>query len=224
MTVRGNGIILLFMNDGSFIRKGGAMARIKSQTKGREIIQAAMELFAEKGFFYTNVKEIAERANVGVGTVYIYFDNKDNILIELFIAFLDRVIRDIQTILDTQLHPLEKFKRVLRTVAEILSENMDMARVFLVELRQTTEALSYLAPKLEKEYNFLIKKLLQEAKDQGYVRQDINVHIVSIASLGLIEALLFDWVTNKYSKEKLFSMFDQAIEYFVFGFEGREHE
>ncbi|HPJ70705.1 MAG TPA: TetR/AcrR family transcriptional regulator C-terminal domain-containing protein, partial [Candidatus Mcinerneyibacteriales bacterium] len=81
---------------------------------------------------------------------------------------------------------MEKFKRVLRTVAEILSENMDMARVFLVELRQTTEALSYLAPKLEKEYNFLIKKLLQEAKDQGYVRQDINVHIVSIASLGLI--------------------------------------
>ena len=82
--------------------------------------------------------------------------------------------------------------------------------------------MSYLAPKLEKEYNVLIKKLLQEAKEQGYVRSDINVHIVSIASLGLIEALLFDWVTNKYSKEKLFSMFDQAIEYFVFGFEGKE--
>ena len=111
------------------------MARVKSRTKGQEIIQAAMELFAEKGFFYTNVKEIAERANVGVGTVYIYFENKDNILIQLFMEFLSQVIRDIQSILDKPMHPLEKFKRVLRAVAEILSENMDMARVFLVELR-----------------------------------------------------------------------------------------
>ncbi len=202
-------------------KKGGIMARVKSEMKEQKIIAAAMELFAKKGYYYTNVKEIAAKADVGVGTVYIYFENKDEILIKIFKDFFNNVSSRINDILEKNIGAMEKFKLGLGVLIDRLSRNIDMARVFVVELNQSHQALSHLSPIIFKQYYRWMTALLEEAKDDNVMRDDVNVNIISISAFGILQALLSDWVTNKYSKEKLLNMQDIAIDYYIKGIERR---
>lgn|GEM_PF-2122402 len=199
------------------------MARTKSDMKEQQIINAAMELFAQKGYFYTNVKEIADKANVGVGTVYIYFQNKDEILITLFKGFFSKVAERISQVLERDMNTLDKLKLALRVLIDRLSQNIDMARVFVVELDQSHQALSHLSPLIFKQFYRWISALVEEAQEQNLLREDININIMSISAFGIIQALLSDWVTNKYSTQKLLNMQDIALEYYMKGIERRSN-
>ncbi len=191
--------------------------------KEQQIINAAMELFAQKGYFYTNVKEIADKANVGVGTVYIYFQNKDEILITLFKGFFSKVAERISQVLERDMNTLDKLKLALRVLIDRLSQNIDMARVFVVELDQSHQALSHLSPLIFKQFYRWISALVEEAQEQNLLREDININIMSISAFGIIQALLSDWVTNKYSTQKLLNMQDIALEYYMKGIERRSN-
>src|SRR5512134_1935989 len=70
------------MNGGSFIDRH--MARRRSDDKRQRILQAAVKVFARKGYHGAKVAEIARRANVADGTIYLYFRNKEDILVSLF--------------------------------------------------------------------------------------------------------------------------------------------
>ena len=67
------------------------MEKISTDEKRLEILDAAMRLFSERGFERTTVDEIATLANVGKGTIYLYFENKEP---DLFCGDRDRVIGD----------------------------------------------------------------------------------------------------------------------------------
>ncbi|MGD2105899.1 MAG: helix-turn-helix domain-containing protein, partial [Anaerolineae bacterium] len=61
----------------------------RAKTRRREILQAAAGLFAEKGYQRTAVKEVAERAGIAPGTIYLYFDSKGDLLVELMIRLAE---------------------------------------------------------------------------------------------------------------------------------------
>ena len=65
------------------------------RTKHQKIIQAAAKVFAEKGFYNSRVSEIAKEANVADGTIYLYFKNKDDILISLFEEEFGQIVENI---------------------------------------------------------------------------------------------------------------------------------
>jgi TetR/AcrR family fatty acid metabolism transcriptional regulator len=69
---------------------------MKDETKHQKIIQAAAKVFAEKGFYNSRVSEIAKEANVADGTIYLYFKNKDDILISLFEEEFGRIVENIR--------------------------------------------------------------------------------------------------------------------------------
>ena len=63
----------------------------KSQEKKNAILKATLELIAEQGFHGTSISQIADRANVNVGSIYYHFDNKDDILNALYIECKTRI-------------------------------------------------------------------------------------------------------------------------------------
>ena len=65
------------------------------QDKQEKIITAAIELVAENGYFNTTVSQIAKKANIAVGSVYLYFDNKDSILHHIFGTFVENLKTNI---------------------------------------------------------------------------------------------------------------------------------
>ncbi|HMA69087.1 MAG TPA: TetR/AcrR family transcriptional regulator C-terminal domain-containing protein, partial [Candidatus Mcinerneyibacterium sp.] len=118
---------------------------------------------------------------------------------------------------NSKTEPLTKLLNGLRYMVNKLSEDIDMAKVFLVELRQSNKALNFIAPKIQKDYEKLIKKLLDEAKDQGLLNENIDTQVISISTFGLIETMLFDWLNRGYSKEKLIDNMEKTARYFVNG-------
>jgi len=183
-----------------------------------KIVNSATKLFAEQGYFCTSVNQIAKNAEVAVGTIYVYFDSKDEILIELFIDYFRKLMEEIEEkFQNSKTEPLTKLLNGLRYMVNKLSEDIDMAKVFLVELRQSNKALNFIAPKIQKDYEKLIKKLLDEAKDQGLLNENIDTQVISISTFGLIETMLFDWLNRGYSKEKLIDNMEKTARYFVNG-------
>jgi len=191
--------------------------RKRNDDKQKRILQAARQLFSERGFFYTNVKDIAEKADLGTGTVYLYFESKDDVLIKICMDTFKHVIEDAGKILDSELLPLEKFRKIIGSLIEVMTEDVNISRMFLIEMRQTNEALKNFMPELRKMFIDLIAKLIEEARQQNLIKEWVEPEIVGIASFGIIDSLLFDWVTKGYTKTDLLIKLEKSINSFVYG-------
>ena len=102
-------------------------------TRQREILDAAASLFAEKGYERTPVKEIAEQAEIALGTIYIYFDGKRDILI----AIADRVIRQAWSEMQAQMADMDSetyIATVFQNILGFVHENQDFLQALIPEI------------------------------------------------------------------------------------------
>jgi TetR/AcrR family fatty acid metabolism transcriptional regulator len=121
--------MLLLENECSFRLKisadnvfsGGSSMRQKNQEKYKRIIDAATKVFAEKGFYKAKVSEIAQQAGVADGTIYIYFDHKDDILISLFEEKMKEVLDNMKE----QISSDTKFFEYLDLIGDIIEEGKE---------------------------------------------------------------------------------------------------
>jgi TetR/AcrR family transcriptional regulator, fatty acid metabolism regulator protein len=108
--------------------------RKKEGNKEQAIIDAAIQIFAENGYFHSKIHKIADNAGVATGTVYLYFGNKETILQKIF----SKVWEDIFGMIDkihaaTDISPLEKFHNMVDCLFDYLTANPSLALVFVNE-------------------------------------------------------------------------------------------
>src|SRR5262245_47623636 len=117
------------------------MPRPRSDDKRRRILEAAVRVFARKGYYGARVSEIARKAGVADGTIYLYFKNKEDVLVALF----DEVMAEHLERGKAELRAAKGAAARLQAVAEhhlrLFGDNPDLAVVFQVELRQSTRFL-----------------------------------------------------------------------------------
>src|SRR4030043_2421086 len=111
----------------------------RGMDKHERIINAALKVFAEKGFYNTRISEIAQEANVADGTIYLYFKNKDDILISVFETEMKSMISTMKKELNKCQDPLEKIKMFAFQHLNMITENQEWAEVAQVELRQSSK-------------------------------------------------------------------------------------
>lgn len=111
------------------------MARRRSDDKRQRILQAAVKVFARKGYFAAKVSEIAKRAGVADGTIYLYFRNKEDILISLFDEIMAEHVEEGRRALAQAATPAERLLTVAERHLGLLGRNRDLVVVFQVELR-----------------------------------------------------------------------------------------
>ena len=134
----------------------------EASDKYKRILDAAIEVIAEKGFFHSRVSEIADRAGVAEGTIYLYFKNKDELLMaaidSAFHGFIGRARLELGKITD----PREKLRKMAFLHLEALGRNRNMAIVFQTELRHSAKFLAQFSHNLLVEYFDLIRDVLRE--------------------------------------------------------------
>ena len=115
------------------------MARRRTPDKRSRILEAAVKVFARHGYFGARVSDIARRARVADGTIYLYFRSKEDILVSLFdevmAEHVDKGREELRAVEGTEARLLVIAKHHLR----LLGGNRDLAVVFQVELRQSTK-------------------------------------------------------------------------------------
>ena len=169
--------------------------------KHQRILDAAIEVIAEHGFFHSRVAEIADRAGVADGTVYLYFKTKDELLMAAIDSAFHRFIRRAEAALSELTDPREKLRRMAFLHLEGLGSNRDLAIVFQTELRHSAKFLGEFSHNLMGEYFDLIKRVLREGQSSGVFRPEISVTIAAHCFFGAVDEIVTSWVLSERDRD-----------------------
>jgi len=173
------------------------MARRRSDDKRSRILQAAVKVFARRGYFAARVADVAHRAGVADGTIYLYFRNKEDILVSLF----DEVMSEHLEGKRRDLEPGEPAPARLRAIAErhlgLLGRNRDLAVVFQVELRQSTKFMERFTASWLQDYFALIAEVIEQGQREGTLRPDLPVKVATKAFFGVLDEMVTSWILSR---------------------------
>lgn len=158
------------------------------------ILQAAIEVIAEKSFHHARISDIASRAGVADGTVYLYFENKDHILRaaidSTFAQFSKRVGENIQ-----QVHsPIEKLGIIARLHIETLIENRSLAVILQTEVRQSAKFMEQFSHQYFVDYINLVRETIRQGQQMEVIRPGISDRIAALAIFGTLDEMISSWL------------------------------
>ncbi len=190
---------------------------MKDESKHQKILKAAVKVFSEKGFYGSRVSEIAKEASVADGTIYLYFKNKDDLLISLFEEEFGKIVRDMQVELEKEKDPLQKIRRFAMTHLSIVSRQQHLAEVLGVEVRQSTKFMKEYINKPFIEYLNIIRSVVIEGQEKGIIRRDLTPGIIKRALFGALDEMARYWVLSTKKKHSIDNAALQISDVFIRG-------
>ena len=190
---------------------------MKSRDKHNKIIKAAIKVFAKNGFYNSRVSEIAKEAQVADGTVYLYFKNKDDILISLFEEEMDRIIKNMREELEVEENPVEKIKKFARIHLNMVKEDKNLAEVIQVELRQSNKFMREYKNRRFIEYLNIISSVIREGQHSGHFRPDVMPGLAKRAFFGALDELSNMFVFSPKRKYSVDMAAEQVASFFLGG-------
>ena len=162
--------------------------------KRRRILDAAVQVFAARGFYNARVSDIAREAGVADGTIYLYFKNKDDLLINLFEDRMELIIAAFSEAVAGTETATDGLRRLVHLHLELVAQEPTLAEVLTVELRQSSKFMrEYKAPKFA-EYLQLWTALIERGCATGELRADLDPAIVTLALFGALDEVSLHWV------------------------------
>src|SRR5204863_7313831 len=136
------------LNEHSFSMAKASVATpevARGTTKRERILRAAIEVFARNGYFNAKVSEIAKAAGVADGTIYLYFDAKEDLLVTIFREHTRNYLQSLERELAHVRRPEERIRIAIRHHLEALGRDRSLAIVAQVELRHSLKFMSLLS-------------------------------------------------------------------------------
>ncbi|OCA91327.1 TetR family transcriptional regulator [Bacillus sp. FJAT-27225] len=169
----------------------------KNKPKYMQIIDAAVVVIAEHGYHQAQVSKIAKQAGVADGTIYLYFKNKEDILISLFEEKMGTYIEKIEAMMAGKGTAAEKLLLLVSSHFKMLSEDHHLAIVTQLELRQSNKELRLRINEVLKGYLKLIDKILNEGKANQEFSDGLDVRLARQMIFGTIDETVTSWVMNE---------------------------
>lgn len=171
---------------------------MKDRPKYKKIIDAAVDVIAEKGFHQAQVSKIAKKAGVADGTIYLYFKNKEDLLISLFREKMGIFIEKIQIEISSKDTVREKLLAMVHMHFGQLSADKKLAIVTQLELRQTNKNLRLKVNEALKGYLDVIDHILEQGKNEGIFSESIDIRLARQMIFGTLDETVTNWVMNDH--------------------------
>ncbi len=143
-------------------------------SKRRRILEAATELFTEQGFDATTTATIAKRAGIGAGTLYLYVESKEDLLVAVFRQQVGPVWNEAFTRVDPSASVLDQVLSVFNRVAEFHEHDTNLAMAFLKNLRFVPSPAVDGATEYVNQHNLQFAALLEQAQANGRMDPDVS--------------------------------------------------
>ena len=161
--------------------------------KRRQILDAAVRVFARQGFHSTRVSDIADEAGVAYGLVYHYFRSKDQMLNELFSERWSLLLTTIEET-DGDTPPRERLAAVAGFIVDSYRHDPELMKVIIVEVTRAANSFGRThLPEIRRAYD-MIAKIVADGQRSGTFRKDVDPEFASMWFYGAIEQLLSGWV------------------------------
>jgi AcrR family transcriptional regulator len=163
--------------------------------KRRLILDAAIRVFARKGFHHCRVSDVADEAGVAYGLVYHYFDSKEEILNRLFTERWQLMLDAIAEIdARRDIGAREKLYGVASFIIDSYRYEPELMKVIIVEVTRAANTFGRLhLPKIREAYE-QIAAIVDEARRDGSFKSDISAEFAAMCFYGAIEQLLSAWI------------------------------
>lgn len=165
----------------------------KFQSKKREILKAAREVFAENSYQGTSIRAIAKKAKIATGTFYLYFTNKDaliNIIVEeMFHELLEYIKNERANFTDS----FDKLQASMEACIKLFIKEKNMAKILLVQVPGVNNAFNAKLIEIEHELVKLTKQDLDELKNQGRIPDEDTI-VTALAFVGSFRQVIINWL------------------------------
>ena len=167
------------------------------------ILRAAIDVFAERGYFNAQVADVARVAGVAAGTVYLYFKSKDDLLVSIFERSMREALVEGRAAVADVRDPRERLQRFARMHLARLGRDRNLAIVFQVELRQSTKFMERFSVTLLRDYLGLIRAAFADGQREGLFRADMNATAIAKMFFGALDEMATNWILSarRYSLE-----------------------
>ncbi len=184
--------------------------------KRETILRAATDVFANRGFFNSQVADVARAAGVAAGTVYLYFRSKDDLLVSIFDRTMREWIEEGRATVAPIKDPVERLRAIARVHLDRMGRDRSLAVVFQVELRQSTKFMERFSTTALREYLGMIREVIVEGQSTGAFRREINPTLAAKLFFGGLDEMATNWIlsTRRYAPVK---DVDAIVDLFVGG-------
>ncbi len=190
---------------------------MKVADKHGKIIQAAIRVFARNGFFNSRISEIAQEANVADGTIYLYFNNKYDILITIFEEEMGKIIARVKQEIARFDDPRDKLEHFALLHLSLVEKDKELAELIQVELRQSSKFIKEYRNRRFAEYLHIIGLILKEGQKKGIFSKDVRAGIFKRAFFGALDEMSRFWVLSSKKKYSVKIAAKQISRYFLDG-------
>lgn len=170
----------------------------KEKPKYKQIIDAAIIVIAENGYHQSQVSKIAKQAGVADGTIYLYFKNKEDILISVFEEKMEVFAENLKQIIEIDANASEKLLKMIENHFSVLASDHHLATVTQLELRQSNLALRLRINAILKNYLVLLDSILKEGIENREFEQNLDIRLARQMIFGTIDETTTTWVMNEY--------------------------
>ncbi len=179
---------------------------VRPQTKRERILRAAIDVFAQSGYFNAKVSDIAKAAGVADGTIYLYFDGKEDLLTSIFRDHIRNYLQSLERALANVNRPEDRVRVAIRHHLESLGRDRALAIVAQVELRHSLKFMALLSHQEVGDYLNILRKIVEQGQAEGAFRRNLHPQLVAKAVFGILDEMVTSWVLS----EKDYTPADQS--------------
>ena len=196
------------------------LSRREREKKGHkeEILGAALRLFSEKGFHNVSMQDIANESEFGVGTIYNFFDSKEQLFIELMKAGIEKIGQLLIPILDSNQQEQKKLSEFIRVHVDIIEGNAEFIKLYISQYGMSTSVnpmlkdISNLKTTLAAKLESLIKAGIQKQIFRRVHPEIVALSLrVTLEAFGLESSEHFDKAKVKDGVLKIEKFFMSAL-------------
>jgi AcrR family transcriptional regulator len=194
---------------------------VDKETKKKDIMHAAMEVFAKKGVVKTKIIDIATTAGVGKGTIYEYFRSKEEIFCSTFDYYFHTMEGMVQESVSKETNPLKQLELIMTVSLDVfmhIGENLaEIMMDFWAEgIRNKNQMVldSIDLKGIYANYRKMIQKILQSGIEQGVFKQ-MDVKSTASVFIAAFDGIILQWIMDREAvnlKKIPAALFDGFIE------------
>ena len=200
----------------SSARKLAVVRSAASPDKRDAILKAATRVFAQNGYFQSQVADVARLAGVAAGTVYLYFKSKDDLLVSIFERSMHDVLAEGREAVADIDDPAIRLRTLAHLHLERLGRDRHLAVVFQVELRQSVKFMERLSETFLQDYFALIRQAIADGQSRGVFRKDVSATTATKIFFGALDEMATNWVLSR-RKYDLAAEADAVVDLFING-------
>ena len=166
-----------------------------TKEKRRQILDAAVRVFARQGYHDSRVGDIAKDAGVAYGLVYHYFDSKEAVLDAVFREAWGRLVEALAAVADADEPAPERLRKVTKLVLRTWRDDPDLVRLLVREITRS--------PHLHREIDDIaaafavLERIVAEGQAEGTIRPALDTRFAAWMLYGALEEILTGWVLGQ---------------------------